>query len=340
MPPKTGSSSQPKATQSLPLQKLPPKGGPTPPREAPSVSALAKAAARSISLEIVSQDGTIPLDPDPAELPGEWAVKGEPLSDDNYRYGKIDAWYHADNSGACEFTWAHAFLGNEEELEVWHDKIIYAKDDVGPAPFAIGKWGTPIINRTGGEDTSKLNSDLWPLTDTEINDPNNEHFGDTSRNELRIQGKRYSKMNELESKSKRLFPPTPEYQNSAHKRRFLEEDEIVVARLTQNGQPVPKQAKGYPWVVQKPYRDQCRDIGINEDFTLPLVTDTCPYRGEGWIKRASQWNVADGYINWKGKGRPPFDLNDPLLQAYHDDNARKGRDSRNALAAMRANQTA
>ena len=103
---------------------------------------------------------------------------------------------------------------------------------------------------------------------------------------------------------------------------------------------MPKQEKGFPWIVQKPYRDACRAIGINEDFTLPLVTDTCPYRGRGWTERASQWNVADGYINWKGKGRPPFDLKDPVLQAYQDDNARKGQASRTALAAQRSNPNA
>ena len=110
----------------------------------------------------------------------------------------------------------------------------------------------------------------------------------------------------------------------------------MVARLTKWRETVPEQAQGFPWIVLAPYRDQCRAEGINEDFTLPLVTDECPFRGKGWVERASKWNVADGYINWKGRGLPPYDPEDPLLVAYYEDNAKKGLASREALAAARS----
>ena len=123
---------------------------------------------------------------------------------------------------------------------------------------------------------------------------------------------------------------------SAHKRRFLEEDVIMIARLTEGRNNVPKGPQGHPWIVLAPYRDQCRADGINEDFTLPLINDECPFRGKGWVERASKWNVADGYINWKGSGRAPHDDNDPLIVAYQRDNAKKGLASREALAKARS----
>ena len=85
-------------------------------------------------------------------------------------------------------------------------------------------------------------------------------------------------------------------------RAFIMEDEIIQTRLFKDKKPVPPRKEGHAWVVQKPYRDQCRAIGIDENFTLPLVIDTCPVRGKGWTERASCWNVdVHGYINWKGQ---------------------------------------